>query len=90
MQNDLISRSALIEAMNKVKFQVNISEETGKTRPFLDLANVLSCIEEQPIAYDVEKVDEQLDDLCFVVDDYAGYVVDIEQASELIRNGRKE
>lgn len=56
MQNDLISRTSLIEAMDKVRFQVNVSEENGKTRPFIDYANILRCIEEQPTAYDVEKV----------------------------------
>lgn len=59
--SDLISRSALIEAIGKLKFQVNNSEEVGHNRPFIDIANVLSCINEQPTAYDVEKVVAELE-----------------------------
>lgn len=60
--SDLISRSALIEEIHKIKFQVNHSEEVGHNRPFVDIANVLSCIDAQPTAYNVDAVVEDMMD----------------------------
>lgn len=59
----LIDADALIEKMNVVKFQTNISEESNRYRPFLDYADVLGCINEQPTAYDAEKVVAELEEM---------------------------
>ena len=56
----LIDADVLIEKMNRVKFQTNISEEVNRYRPFLDYADVLRCINEQPTAYDLDKVVAEL------------------------------
>lgn len=49
--SNLISRNTLIEDIQKLKFQVNHSEEVGHNRPFVDIANVLSCIDSQRAVY---------------------------------------
>lgn len=106
MQNDLISRNALLQKFNdtgaEITFDLPVEELLGEDvdiDAFSILVEdaiqayrkmVIDAIKEQPTAYDVEKVDEQLDDLCFTIGDYAGFVVDAEQVSELIRNGGKE
>lgn len=57
MQGDLISRSALIEAFRKKASEI----ETLGIIPGYTIA--LNVIKEQPTAYDVEKVVEQLKEL---------------------------
>jgi len=61
--SDLISRKALIEDIHRLKQQVFLSEEAGHNRPFSDKANIIDCINAQPIAYDVNKVVEQMEGL---------------------------
>ncbi len=98
MQNDLISRSALIEAFSKNSIFTKVTNAEGK--------NVLEIINDQPIAYDVEKVVAELEE---EVDyqDKKSYEADTfeevsvsstrismrkcyEHAIEIVRNGGKE
>ncbi len=58
--SDLISRKALIEDIHALRQQVFISDEVGHNRPFSDKANIIECINNQPTAYDVDKVVERL------------------------------
>ena len=51
---DYISKSELVEAVDKLKFQVCVSEEVGHNRPFIDFANVLNCIDNQPTLSETE------------------------------------
>ena len=44
-------------------------------------------IDKQPTVYDVDKVVEQLEEKCFSPHDYAGYVIDIETAIEIVKAG---
>lgn len=58
MSNDLISRSALIEAMNASKRQPTSDENIeGYCEGWNDLDDIIN---EQPTAYNVEKVVEEL------------------------------
>lgn len=56
MQNDLISRSALIEALQKEEY------ECEEVMVFPSFWSALRIVKEQPTAYDVEKVDKQIVD----------------------------
>lgn len=56
MQNDLISRSAFIEFVKNLP-----KTENGYSSEY-DENEILHYINEQPTAYDVEKVVEQLDE----------------------------
>lgn len=98
MQNDLISRSALIEELKKCTCTDKHDERIIKDF-------VVHIVEKQPIAYDVEKVVAELEEnkqpIVGVVfdenipsDDKAfsrfKFNVGIETAIEIVRNGGKE
>ena len=89
----LIDADELIEKMGRVKFQTNLSEELHRNRPFLDYADVLGCIYNQPTAYDVEKVEAELEELQNDVknywddDYYKGKALAYEDAIEIVRRG---
>ncbi len=49
-------------------------------------ANALcELIDAQPTAYDPDKVVEQLEEACISLNDYPGYTVDIERATEIVK-----
>ena len=89
MQGDLISRSVLIE---------HIKEFTNINGGYFENPQLLvRVIENQPIAYDVEKVvkqlEENMDEYHKRMDDYdedlGGYVA-MGFAIDIVRNGGKE
>ena len=56
---DLISRSALMEVLEKYKFgAISNDAERDYTKE-----TVLNFVNEQPTAYDVEKVEEQIEEM---------------------------
>lgn len=44
-------------------------------------------IDNQPTAYDIDKVVEELENKCISPNDYPGYVVDLEKAIEIVKQG---
>ena len=61
MSNDLISRSAVMESIKRHSYPVsqrNNSIENGMT-----LTGIQQCVDEEPTAYDVDKVVEQLENI---------------------------
>lgn len=46
-----------------------------------------ALIKEQPTAYDIDKVVEELENKCISPNDYPGYVVDLEKAIEIVKQG---
>ncbi len=49
--------------------------------------NLCKEVKRIPIAYDVDKVVEQLEEACISPSDYPGYTVDIEKAIEIVKGG---
>ena len=49
---------------------------------------VIEMLEEQPTAYDVDKVTEALEKVCLSSDEYWNFVVDLEKAIEIVEGGR--
>ena len=47
----------------------------------------IHIVDEQPTAFDVDKVVEMLEEECFSPIDYPGYAVDIEKAIEIVEEG---
>lgn len=80
MNNDLISRSALLEELEKYVFDT-MDNETRRAEHIVK-AYVLELIERQPAAYDTDKVIEQLKAEGCIVDDAAG-----NRAVEIIEGG---
>ena len=97
--SDLISRNALIKEIETLKVHVTglragkgvLSEFEQKYRE-----TIVRVVEEQPTAYDVEKVVEKLDDMSGIQFDgkYESYQLDwcieINKAIEIVRKGGKE
>ena len=62
MSGDLISRSRLLEILNYNK--AIHEDENGETRQLIaiDIYKMIEYVEKMPVAYDVDKVVEQLED----------------------------
>lgn len=75
MSNDLISRSALMQSLrNNVLVDVT--------------SNLEQAIEEQPVAYDVDKVVERLEKAKYEDDLYpCNLAVEIEEAKRIVKSG---
>lgn len=75
MSNDLISRSALMQSL--------------RNNVLVDLtSNLEQAIEEQPIAYDVDKVVERLEKAKYEDDLYpCNLAVEIEEAKSIVKSG---
>lgn len=98
MQNDLISRSALIDHLNNgaINFKISMPEshvDTVKKVLAIFFEQIEKAIEEQPTAYDVENVVEQLKEnskiYCEEYHQREGSLY-IQDAVEIVRNGEKE
>lgn len=86
--SDLISRSDTMKRLRDYAEQKHYNGEVELANGILKAVCFIEHEENIPTAYDVNAVDEQLDEYSFApYDDYPGFVVDIEQASELIRKG---
>ena len=59
----LVDTDVLKDAICSLRMQTHISETAGHYRPFLDIADVLGAIDNQPTAYDTEKVIAELKEL---------------------------
>jgi hypothetical protein len=83
MQNDLISRSALLEAYHEMGISMN---------PDVFEEDVEELINNQPCAYDVEKVERQLytESFCYEDLDGEGYYLELGKALWIVSNGGKE
>lgn len=89
MNNDLISRSALLEEINNFSMRITgsanamalvIMDETKKS--------IMRMVEEQPTAYDVDKVVEQLEKAKYEDDLYpCNLAVEIEEAKSIVKSG---
>lgn len=88
MSNDLISRSALLEEINNFSMRITgsanaeaitIMEETKKS--------IAKMVDEQPTAYDVDKVVERLEVNSMYADEEVGAVVMLDNAVELVKFG---
>ena len=101
MQNDLISRSALIKQLDddiKITeyFMGKNPKDSEKYATLLNqsivLRNYKAIIEDMPTAYDVEKVVEQIDGMFGVDPMYYGEDAKwaVDKAIEIVRNGGKE
>ena len=99
MQGDLISRSALISLFEEKMFN------SVSMNPIIKMLDVLEIIEEQPTAYDVEKVVAELEEakveyenifnrLKYEVPNQATYYLGLHTGCEIsqaiVRNGGKE
>ena len=82
MKNDLISRSALIEAFKNPK--------TFETKLEITIDDIVAVINEQPTAYDVENVVAELEEELVDIGAKTGYHKGITKAIEIVRNGGKE
>jgi hypothetical protein len=90
MQNDLISRSALIE-----KFKDKISRTTNNTILRIFLLEAIKIVENEPTAYDVEKVVAELETSSGkgyrdIDGDYVPPMIETTKAISIVRNGGKE
>lgn len=59
MSNDLISRSAVIERIKRHSYPV--SQRDNSIENGMTLTGIQQCIDEEPTAYDVDNVVEQLE-----------------------------
>ena len=91
MSNDLISREKLIDSLNLWGCH---KHENPKAYDTLMLYEILDAIEDQPTAYDVEKVVEELGDVayCKNMPTYdnpytGGSVIDEDEAIDIVRRG---
>ena len=89
MQNDLISRSALLECFSITKDGHRIPErDCDNFEITVSIKDIKKIIKNQPIAYDVEKVVQQLEEMSF--EDDCGGAVLLHDAEPIVRNGGKE
>ena len=105
--SDLISRSNLIMRLSDYALQEapNDNESTGEQRIskmiYDAIQNCISCVEEQPTAYDVDKVVEELNELDvksitrykngnFGNFDGVEYYIKKRKAIEIVKRGGKE
>jgi hypothetical protein len=80
MQNDLISRSALIEVLkNPSLFESQLE---------ITIEDIISVIEELPCAYNVEKVVQELEEMSF--EDICGRAILLHDAEPIVLNGGNE
>lgn len=100
MQNDLISRSTLIEALTNV--EVAFYLEDGQTKDTYDGTTIMDIIQEQPTVYDFEKVVAELEEELKKADEEKvrcisenplqfdsakGYATGISNALDIVRKG---
>ena len=95
--SDLISRSKLIMSLSDYALQEspNDNESTGEQRIskmiYDAIHNCISCVEEQPTAYDIDKVGEELEEakheICLSDDDLEYYQNGIDEAIEIVKQG---
>lgn len=100
MKNDLISRSALLKYLNNgaINFSIQMGEScVATTRKIVAcmFEQVEKAINEQPTAYDVDKVVEQLEDAKTNFEHMgtlqsAYYDIGLDKAIAIVRNGGKE
>ena len=91
MQKDLISRSALIKALTNV--EVSFYLEDGQTKDTYDGTTIMDIIEEQPTAYDVEKIVAELENLPSTENNVYGVpqpYINKHSVLRIVRNGGKE
>jgi len=102
MQNDLISRSALIKHLTDWRLQeapYGICDE--ETETYKTICECIKAVKEQPTAYDVEKVEKQIHNFkckkCRNIlgtissDDYCESVkCEVFEICKMVRNGGKE
>ena len=100
--SDLISRSELIETLEQdIKMTERFMERTATTckeysclnAQLNTLKSCKSIVEDKPCAYDVEKVVSELrlkSDYESIDSDYGGYIIETDNAIEIVRNGGKE
>ena len=90
--SDLISRSELIMRLSDYALQEspNDNESTGEQRIskmiYDAIQNCISCVEEQPTAYSVDKVVEELEEVAYVSEDVNSFV-DLGDAIEIVKQG---
>lgn len=98
MQNDLISRSALLEHLDNgaISFQMPMpASHVDTVKKVLDalFEQLSKTIKEQPTAYDVDKVVEQLEDMSGIQFDgnnesyQLDWCIELNRAIEIVRNG---
>jgi hypothetical protein len=85
MQGDLISRSALIEM-----FKDKINRNTRNSILRIFLLEAIKIVENQPTAYDVEKVVAELEEASTMDDVDDAFYIREYKAIEIVRNGGKE
>jgi hypothetical protein len=107
MQGDLISRSTLIEKLNdtgvQITFDLPVEEVLGADVDMEDFVMlvqdaiqvyrkmIIGEIKKLPIAYDVEKVEKQIDNLeIYFSDDCNDALVVLDDVMECVWNGGKE
>ena len=56
----MIDEKKLIEEIHKLPIQVEVSKAVGHTRPFIDTADILECVENQPKVGEWIPCDERL------------------------------
>lgn len=74
----LIDADALIEKINEI-YQGYMTDECGSTP-----CDFEAIVEEQPTAYDIDEIVEELENKCISPNDYPGYVVDLEKAIDIV------
>ena len=85
--SDLISRSELLEEIEKYKFgAISNDVERGYVKE-----TILNFIEFQPTAYDIDNVVEELErakhEICLYGDDLEHYQNGIDEAIEIVKQG---
>lgn len=88
MSSDLISRKALAEEISSLHVFVNgLRAEKGVLAKFSEeyKKTVLKCIEEAPVAYDVNSVVNQIEDYREIVPGWA-----LKEIIDIVRNGGKK
>lgn len=96
MQNDLISRSALLESLNAINYKVQMPEshvDTVKKVLGITFEQVEKIIKEQPTAYDVEKVVAELENIktnCVMSPADVVWNNAVAMCLKTVRNGGKE
>lgn len=81
MNNDLISRSKLIEEL------IAYRDHTYQTSVYWAIDDVIDRVKEQPTAYDVEKVCEELENRGnYFVDPWVSYMFK-KQSKDIVKRG---
>lgn len=92
MQGDLISRKELIKVLSEKYSGLSDAREEYDFAMYTAFKQIVRVIEEQPTAYDVEKVVAELEDRTDFAKNFftTSKVIHINTASKYIRNGGKE